>query len=124
MLYGYCPYNDKTIQLLLEKIKRQPLEFPSKPQKISKRTENLIRGMLTVDPRKRIEWNELLNYQKNEIFKNLTNFPMMDRPKTKPSPEPIDDEYKTLIYERNKVIFNWTMKDFFLFLKVIFRLFT
>jgi hypothetical protein len=32
--------------------------------------------MLTVDPKKRIEWSELfslINNNKNEIFKNITN---------------------------------------------------
>jgi len=62
MLFGFCPYNDRTIQLLLEKIKKCPLEIPSHVQNISQKTENLLRGMLTVSPKKRIEWVDLLNY--------------------------------------------------------------
>lgn len=41
---------------LVNNIKNKPLRFPKEVNNISEMTEDVIRKMLTVDPKKRIEW--------------------------------------------------------------------
>jgi serine/threonine protein kinase len=62
-LFGFCPYEDRTIARLINQIDHKPLAIPKHINKISKNTEDLMRKMLVVDPRKRIEWTELLQAQ-------------------------------------------------------------
>ena len=57
MLFGYCPYEDRTIARLISQIDHKQLTIPKHINKISKKTEDLLRRMLTVDPFKRIDWN-------------------------------------------------------------------
>lgn len=47
---------------LINNIKNKPLNFPQSINKISAVTEDVIRRMLTVDPKKRIEWQVLFNH--------------------------------------------------------------
>ena len=61
MLFGYCPYEDRTIYRLLTQINEKPLTIPPSP-KISKKTEDLLFKLLVVQPLIRIDWGELLNY--------------------------------------------------------------
>lgn len=42
---------------LIKNIRNKPLEIPRKINKISDVAEDIIRKMLVVDPRKRIEWD-------------------------------------------------------------------
>ncbi len=62
--------------------------------------------MLTVNPKKRIEWNELLNYfekkERTEPLQNITNFGT--REKSASNFDIQEHEYKNLIKERNKVL--------------------
>ena len=41
---------------LVNNIKNKPLKFPKEINKISDVTEDVLRKMLIVDPKKRIEW--------------------------------------------------------------------
>jgi hypothetical protein len=41
---------------LVNNIKSKPLRFPKEVNKISDVTEDVIRRMLVVEPKKRIEW--------------------------------------------------------------------
>mmetsp|Transcript_24058 Transcript_24058/g.21076 ORF Transcript_24058/g.21076 Transcript_24058/m.21076 type:complete len:308 (-) Transcript_24058:978-1901(-) len=61
MLYGICPYEDKNLSGLISRIDSQPLTFPTHIARISKNTETLLRRMLTVDHKSRIDWAELLD---------------------------------------------------------------
>ena len=47
---------------LVNNIKNKPLRFPRDINNISEVTEDVIRRMLTVDPNKRIEWDQLFNH--------------------------------------------------------------
>lgn len=60
MLFGYCPYEDRTIARLINQIDHKMLTIPKHINKISKKTEDLLRKLLVVDPRYRIEWSALL----------------------------------------------------------------
>lgn len=55
MLYGYCPFEEKTIARLISAIDESTVTFSSSV-KISKKTEDLLRRMLVKDHFKRISW--------------------------------------------------------------------
>jgi len=55
MLYGYCPYESKSIASLINTIDTQPVQLPTKVV-VSEKTQNLIRRMLTKDYFRRIGW--------------------------------------------------------------------
>ena len=61
MLYGVCPYEQKTIPLLVAMIDNSKLEFPSDIP-VSASIKNLIRRMLTIKYRERITPQELIKY--------------------------------------------------------------
>jgi len=61
MLFGYCPFEDKTIARLIAQIDTKPLNIPRHINNISPKVEEILHRMLTVDPNKRIEWNALLS---------------------------------------------------------------
>ena len=50
MIFGYCPYEDKTIQRLIAKIDTKPLSIPTSNMYgvISQGTLSLLRSLLTV----------------------------------------------------------------------------
>jgi len=68
MLFGYCPYEDRTIYRLLTQINEKPLTIPPN-SKISKKTQELIYKLLVVNPLVRIEWLQLLNYNFDYVEK-------------------------------------------------------
>lgn len=61
MLFGYCPYEDKTIARLINQIDTKEFDIP-KSGNVSPKIEELLYKMLIVDPNKRIGWEELLNF--------------------------------------------------------------
>jgi len=65
MLFGICPFEDKTLAGLIYQIDKKPLIFPRHINNISKSTEELLRRMLVIDHKNRIDWNELLEYKIN-----------------------------------------------------------
>lgn len=71
MLFGFCPYEDRTIYRLLNQINLKPLIIPKHINIISKKTEELLFKMLVVDPKLRIEWNELINMKLSDFLKDL-----------------------------------------------------
>lgn len=56
MIYQKLPFYDSNIIKLFKKIEEEKLKFPKKP-KINKDLKNLIEGMLTKDPHKRLNIN-------------------------------------------------------------------
>jgi serine/threonine-protein kinase ULK/ATG1 len=58
-LYGFCPYEDRSIGKLIKLIDNKDLYFPPVP-KISRELSESIRHMLTINPSKRISWEGLL----------------------------------------------------------------
>eukprot|EP01017_Pseudomicrothorax_dubius_P008231 TRINITY_DN12683_c0_g1_i3.p1 TRINITY_DN12683_c0_g1~~TRINITY_DN12683_c0_g1_i3.p1 ORF type:complete len:491 (-),score=97.72 TRINITY_DN12683_c0_g1_i3:111-1523(-) len=62
LLFGVCPFEEKSIQRLLVLIETRGLVF-SKTNQISQKVEDMLRSMLVADPSKRIDWQSLLaNY--------------------------------------------------------------
>ena len=63
MLCGYLPFDDKDNEVLFRKILKCKYEFPkNKKYKISDNAKDLIRKILTVDPKKRITLEEILEH--------------------------------------------------------------
>jgi len=71
MLYARPPFVAKNIIDLLKNIKAKKLRFPKKINSISPVCEDLLRKMLTVNPSKRISWDQ--------IFKHRINFYMEEK---------------------------------------------
>lgn len=62
MLFGVCPFEDKTLSGLIQRIDNQALIMHKEINCISSSTEGLLRKMLTLDYKNRIDWEELLNH--------------------------------------------------------------
>ena len=61
---------------LINNIKNKPLNFPKNVNKISEVSEDVIRRMLIVDPKNRIEWENIFvhpitYYLEDQIKKNM-----------------------------------------------------
>lgn len=55
---------------LVNNIKNKPLKFPKEINKISDVTEDVLRKMLIVDPKKRIEWQQLFKHPINTFLED------------------------------------------------------
>jgi len=62
LLYGICPYEEKTLPALIQQIDSRPLTFHPETNPISANTEQLLRRMLTHDHKARIEWGEVVEW--------------------------------------------------------------
>lgn len=76
MLFGKPPFVASNMIELIKNIQKNPVQFPRKINKISDVTEDVLKKMLVVDPRKRIEWEDLFNhkivtYTENKLKQNL-----------------------------------------------------
>ena len=100
MLYGFCPFEEKTIAKLISLIDETSITFPNNI-KISKKTEELLRRMLVKDQFKRMGWEELLSY-------DLTMSRNEDFPKAAANPNPFSKKttFTSLITEevRNRYL--------------------
>lgn len=67
MLFGKPPFTAKNIVELLQKIRKQPLEFP-KNVNVSFEVKDILRKMLVYDPRKRIDWEDLFEHKVTKIM--------------------------------------------------------
>lgn len=70
LLFGDWPFFANSEMELLEDIKRNggdKLKLPRHINNISQEAENLLRGLLVIDPIERIGWNDFFNHP---IFKN------------------------------------------------------
>lgn len=77
ILFGFCPYEDRTIARLINQIDHKPLTIPRQINKISRKTEDLLKKLLVVDPRYRIDWNNLLkiNLLEDDLPRQVPNLP-------------------------------------------------
>lgn len=77
ILFGFCPYEDRTIARLINQIDHKPLTIPRHINKISRKTEDLLKKLLVVEPRYRIDWNNLLkiNLLEDEIPRPPSSLP-------------------------------------------------
>ncbi len=55
MFYGVCPFQSSSIAMLITTINNQDIGLPQDP-KISEKTQQLIKKMLTKDYFRRIGW--------------------------------------------------------------------
>jgi serine/threonine-protein kinase ULK2 len=61
MLFGFCPFEERTIARLISLIDEASVVFPSNVT-ISRKAEELLRRMLVKDQFKRIGWEELFSF--------------------------------------------------------------
>ena len=78
MLCGYLPFDDKDNEVLFRKILKCKYDFPkNKKYNISDNAKDLIRKILTVDPKKRITLEEILEHpflaNGNKKYKETVN---------------------------------------------------
>lgn len=76
LLFGRSPFVAGNMIDLLKNIKTKPLEIPRKINNISEVVEDVLRKMLIVDPKERIEWDDLFShkinsYQEEKLKKEL-----------------------------------------------------
>ena len=63
MLFGFCPFEEKSIAKLLTLLEEGTVTFPRNINNISMKMEELLRKMLVKDHFKRISWDELFEYE-------------------------------------------------------------
>ena len=61
MLFGFCPYEEKSIPKLLALIDTKELLIPRAVNNISFKIEDTLRKMLKPDYKQRIDWQMLYN---------------------------------------------------------------
>ena len=128
LLFGSCPYEDKTLAGLISQFDIKQLTFPRDVNPISKSTETLLRRLLTIDPKQRIEWDDIMKYplfpqENTEVRSSMRNqqqpsqdetqfskIPLLNQPsmEAEPSPSTTDAFYgilHSLVVERNKVVY-------------------
>lgn len=66
MLFGVCPYQSKSIAMLISHIKEKDLAMPTDKHPVSEKTQQLVRKLLTKDYFRRISWIELFAYKIDE----------------------------------------------------------
>lgn len=62
MLFGKCPYEERTIPRLMMLFERHPLKIPREINPISANSEKLIRMMLTINPQRRASFRDVQNF--------------------------------------------------------------
>lgn len=70
LLFGRPPFTAGNMIDLIKNIRTKPLEIPKKMNKISDVTEDLLRKMLVVDPKKRIDWDKLFSHKINNFLED------------------------------------------------------
>ncbi|EGR29303.1 protein kinase domain protein [Ichthyophthirius multifiliis] len=113
-LFGYCPYEDQSIGKLITQIDNKELQIPRYINQISKKAEDLLRAMLIVDQKKRVEWHVL--YQMTEEKFNINIQAISNQPiainfqtqlikKNSSSNLALQTNLRFLVKERNKIQF-------------------
>jgi serine/threonine protein kinase len=67
MLFGVCPFEERSIANLVSLIDNKSLHLPLNVNPISESTQTLLRKMLVVDASKRISPADLISYRLNRI---------------------------------------------------------
>jgi serine/threonine-protein kinase ULK/ATG1 len=56
MLFGICPYQSKSIAMLISTISNNDITIPLEINQITEKTQNLLRKLLTKDYFRRLSW--------------------------------------------------------------------
>ena len=78
LLYGKPPFVAKNMVDLVKLIYSTPVSFDRKVNNISAIAEDAIRKMLVVDPKKRIDWEELFNHKINTYMEDKLKRELVD----------------------------------------------
>jgi serine/threonine-protein kinase ULK/ATG1 len=118
MLYGECPYEEKTIAKLIQRIQsNDPVVFNMEVNRITEKTEILLQKMLRIDVEKRMTFAELFAddhvkryYPSKEFdFSNVVKTPNELDTSMKPMRIKKDRAIKYLYHERNKLYFMYNV---------------
>lgn len=63
MLFGVCPYQSKSIAMLISTINTNDIQLPLEINNISEKTQILLKKLLTKDYFRRISWIELFCFK-------------------------------------------------------------
>ena len=66
MLFGMCPYQSKSIAMLISHINTKDITMPTDSHPVSEKTQQLVKKLLTKDYFRRISWIELFAYKIDE----------------------------------------------------------
>lgn len=113
MLYGECPYEERTIAKLIQRIQsNDSVQFNNEVNKISEETKVLLVKMLTIDVEKRLNFSELFSSEHIKKFYPSKEFDFSNVMKSsheleglKPLRIKKDRAIKYLYHERNKLFF-------------------
>lgn len=76
MVYGHVPFNVGTFVELIKKMNSNIIDFSNKKIKLSDDCLDLMKELLTKNPKKRIEWNQFFNHKwflNDELLKQENN---------------------------------------------------
>ena len=62
MLYGFCPFEERSIARLINLLDSADVKYNSDINKISPQVEKFLRKILVKDHFKRIGWEEVFDY--------------------------------------------------------------
>lgn len=96
ILFGRLPFNGNTIPELIRDIRKVCREGIPFPRPVSEDARSLIKGLLTIDPKQRIEWDVFFHHP---IFSNKENSDMRKIERAfgdigKMNASSIDDEFR------------------------------
>ena len=99
LMFKECPWEERTIEALKKAIKHKPLRFNDRKLKLTNETKELFKRVLVADPKKRITWEELFNYDMGYLCKYFPNSIYIAKlgicSTTPPESEPEFEDYAT-----------------------------
>ena len=78
LLFGKPPFVAKNMVDLVKAIHSTPVHFDKRVNNISPVAEDVLKKMLVVDPKKRIEWEDLFNHKINTYLEEKLNKELAD----------------------------------------------
>jgi serine/threonine protein kinase len=104
MLFGACPYEEKTLAKLVNLIETSEVKFPL-AHKVSKETEKLVGRLLSKNPESRIGWEELFEAHLSEAER------LEKRDLSPPERRTGELEMRLLYKERTKTLFLYKLLE-------------
>ena len=73
MLFGICPFESKSIAMLISNINNNDIVLPLDKNSVSQKSQKLLKKLLTKDYFRRISWIELFGYRIDEEGNYIEN---------------------------------------------------
>ena len=113
MLYGVCPYEERTLVKLITAINEDQIQFHEQTNPISNNTKELLLRMLTKDPNQRISWKELFERELNnsDLGYQMLSHPIVQTIQYNSRRNKESKAFKFILNERNKVYYVYSLVD-------------